>query len=98
MTSVSARICVLGEEPDESLGNRVRFVLPPGDPCSCTEIMLGGHNAHATPRKDKPVYINNLPMDAEGLRRSQGCPDESTQREYPTQTSTSQSKNSLTSI
>ncbi|XP_071787523.1 microfibril-associated glycoprotein 4-like [Asterias amurensis] len=94
VTLVSARMCVLGTEPDESFGGRVRFVLPPGDPCSCTELMLGGHNSHyAPPRKDKPVYIDNLPMNAEGLRRSQGCPEESTQRES-TQMSTSEAETS----
>ena len=91
VTLVSARLCVLGTEPDESFGGKVRFVLPPGDPCSCTELMLGGHNSYAPPRKDKPVYIDNLPMDAEGLRRSQGCPEESTRRDS-TQTPTSKGK------
>ena len=78
VTSVAARVCVLGTEPDESAGGRVRFVLPPGDPCSCTQVMLGGHNAYAPPRKDQPVYIDTLPLDAEGLRRSQRCPEIST--------------------
>ena len=91
VTLVSARLCVLGTEPDESFGGKVRFVLPPGDPCSCTELMLGGHNSYAPPRKDKPVYIDNLPMDAEGLRRSQGCPEESPRRDS-TQTPTSKGK------
>ncbi|XP_071787522.1 microfibril-associated glycoprotein 4-like [Asterias amurensis] len=88
VTWVSARMCVLGTEPDESFGGKVRFVLPPGDPCSCTELKLGGHNSYAPPRNDKPVYIDNLPMDAEGLRKTQGCPEESTRRES-TQMSTS---------
>ncbi|XP_033645855.1 microfibril-associated glycoprotein 4-like [Asterias rubens] len=89
VTSVAARVCVLGTEPDESAGGRVRFVLPPGDPCSCTQVMLGGHNAYAPPRKDQPVYIDTLPKDPEGLRRSQGCPNENAQSEDPKRTSTS---------
>ncbi|XP_071803850.1 fibrinogen-like protein 1 [Asterias amurensis] len=89
VTSVAARVCVLGTEPDDSAGGRVRFVLPPGDPCSCTQVMLGGHNAYAPPRKDQPVYIDTLPMNAEGLRRSQGCPNKNAQSEDPKKTSTS---------
>ena len=92
VTSVAARVCVLGTEPDESAGGRVRFVLPPGDPCSCTQVMLGGHNAYAPPRKDQPVYIDTLPEDAEDLRRSQGCPNENAQSEDPKKTSTSLGK------
>ena len=61
---------MIGTEPD---GGKVRFVLPPGDPCSCTELILGGHNAYAQPRNEPPVYIDTLPMDAEGLRRELGC-------------------------
>ena len=72
---VSARVCVLGTEPDEAAGGRVRFVLPQGDLCSCTEVKLGGHNPYAPPRKDQPVYIDSLPTDAEELRRSLGCID-----------------------
>ena len=75
MTLVSARVCILGTEPDETAGGKLRFVLPPGDPCSCTEVVLGGHNAYAPPRKDHPVYIDTLPTDAEELRRLLGCMD-----------------------
>ena len=72
---VSARVCFLGTEPDETAGGRVRFVLPPGDPCSCTSVALGGHNAYAPPRKDQPVYIDTLPTDAKGLRQLFNCPE-----------------------
>ena len=84
--SVSARVCFLGTEPDEAAGGRVRFVLPPGDPCSCTSVKLGGHNAYAPPRKDQPVYIDILPADAEGLRRLLGCKDKDSSKAFPPST------------
>ncbi|XP_038068671.1 ficolin-2-like [Patiria miniata] len=48
-----------------SCGQRMgRFVLPPGDPCTCTGVRLGGHHHHYAPvmqGQDPPLYMDMLP-------------------------------------
>ncbi|XP_038066903.1 uncharacterized protein LOC119736938 [Patiria miniata] len=41
-----------------------RFVLPPGDPCTCTGVRLGGHYHRYAPEiqgEDPPLYMDMLP-------------------------------------
>ncbi|XP_038068666.1 fibrinogen beta chain-like [Patiria miniata] len=57
-TAVSARVCVLVTEPDPADGGRIKLVLPAIDPCTCTDVRLGGHNAYAPPRPDGTLYID----------------------------------------
>ncbi|XP_022111529.1 ficolin-1-like [Acanthaster planci] len=75
-TSVSAKVCVLGTEPDPGDGGRVKFVIPPGDPCTCAEVRLGGHNAYAPPRPRGTVYVgigDLQKISADGLREHFPC-------------------------
>ncbi|XP_038069176.1 ficolin-3-like [Patiria miniata] len=70
-----------------SCGQRMgRFVLPPGDPCTCTGVRLGGHYHRYAPEmqgQDPPLYMDMLPeVTAEVIGRWFNCtaskPEEST--------------------
>ncbi|XP_038068714.1 ficolin-3-like [Patiria miniata] len=66
VSSVSARVCTLMIDLDSrSCGQRMgRFVLPPGDPCTCTGVRLGGHYHRFAPEmqgQDPPLYMDMLP-------------------------------------
>ncbi|XP_022111219.1 uncharacterized protein LOC110990494 [Acanthaster planci] len=75
-TLVSAKVCVLGTEPDPGDRGRVKFVIPPGDPCTCAEVRLGGHNTYAPPRRRGTVYVgigDLQKISADGLREHFHC-------------------------
>ncbi|XP_033647728.1 ficolin-3-like [Asterias rubens] len=76
VVAVSAGVCYISTEPDES--GRVRFVLPPEDPCSCTRIKIGGHNTVAPHRATPPAYLDSLPSDAKAFRQSHRCTEMTT--------------------
>ncbi|XP_038067000.1 fibrinogen-like protein 1 [Patiria miniata] len=74
VATASARVCYLSTEPNPADGGRTRFVLSTGDPCTCTEVRLGGHVTHPIPRSNPPVYLDNLSaVSVDGVRSSQGC-------------------------
>ncbi|XP_038069026.1 ficolin-2-like [Patiria miniata] len=54
-----------------------RFVLPPGDPCTCTGVRLGGHYHRYAPEmqgQDPPLYMDMLPeVTAEVIGRWLNC-------------------------
>ncbi|XP_038068684.1 angiopoietin-2-like [Patiria miniata] len=88
VSSVSAQICTLMIDLDSrGCGQRMgRFVLPPGDPCTCTGVRLGGHYHRYAPElqgQDPPLYMDMLPeVTAEAIGRWFNCteskPEEST--------------------
>ncbi len=52
------KVCYLTQEPDQSEGNRLRWIQPFKDMCSCTSIRPGGLYRVAPDRKTKPIYID----------------------------------------
>ncbi|XP_038069038.1 ficolin-3-like [Patiria miniata] len=79
VSSVSARICTLMIDLDlRGCGQRMgRFVLPQGDPCTCTGVRLGGHYHRYAPEmqgQDPPLYMDMLPeVTAEVIGRWFNC-------------------------
>ena len=53
---INAYTCYLGQEPDSD--GRMKWVLPYGEPCACTEVRLGGLNTKAQPRPFTPTHID----------------------------------------
>ncbi|XP_038068481.1 uncharacterized protein LOC119737907 [Patiria miniata] len=79
VSTVSARVCTLMIDlGSRSCGQRMgRFVLPPGDPCTCTGVRLGGHYHRYAPEmqgQDPPLYMDMLPeVTAEVIGRWFNC-------------------------
>ncbi|XP_038068685.1 uncharacterized protein LOC119738039 [Patiria miniata] len=79
VSSVSAQICTPMIDLDSrGCGQRIgRFVLPPGDPCTCTGVRLGGHYHRYAPEmqgQDPPLYMDMLPeVTAEVISRWFNC-------------------------
>ncbi|XP_071796300.1 uncharacterized protein [Asterias amurensis] len=56
--AASTKVCYLTQEPDPDEGNRLRWIQPFEDMCSCTSIRPGGLFTVAPKRKTKPIYTD----------------------------------------
>ena len=54
------KVCYLTQEPDPDEGNRLRWIQPFKDMCSCTSIRPGGLFKVAPNRKTKPIYTDQV--------------------------------------
>ena len=66
-------VCTIGLEPDPSAGNIYRWVIPVEDPCSCTEIQLGGMNTRTPGRNFEVIYFDVLMSSADELNNWLNC-------------------------
>ena len=73
--AASTKVCYLTQEPDPDEGNRLRWIQPFKDMCSCTSIRPGGLFKVAPNRKTKPIYTDQVIFtdDKEEIHDHYGC-------------------------
>ncbi|XP_071795635.1 uncharacterized protein [Asterias amurensis] len=71
----ATKVCYLTQEPDPDEGNRLRWIQPFEDMCSCTSIRPGGLFKVAPNRKTKPSYTDEpiFTDDQEDIHDHYGC-------------------------
>ena len=60
LLSSLAMVCLIGQEPDPGSSQQLRWVIPVIDPCSCTELQLGGMNTITPYRPFNVNYFDDI--------------------------------------
>ncbi|XP_071796317.1 uncharacterized protein [Asterias amurensis] len=58
--SYAAMVCLIGQEPDPGSSQQLRWVIPVIDPCSCTDLQLGGRNTITPYRPFNVNYFDDI--------------------------------------
>ena len=69
----AAVVCSISQEHDPSAGNIYRWVIPVEDPCSCTEIHMGGMNTRTSGRNFKVIYFDSPTSTADEVHEFLNC-------------------------
>ena len=73
--AAGTKVCYLTQEPGPDEANRLRWIQPFEDMCSCTSIRPGGLHTVAQDRKTKQIYTDHpiFTDDQEEIHDHYGC-------------------------